>query len=71
MTSHLPGWGGFLYTYWPISQNVNAIRQQLIEYIMRNTFENSYIKCSGETIPGPFSKKSKLTICKDQRSNIL
>ena len=29
---------------------------QLIENNIRNVF--SYTKCSGETIPGPFSKKS-------------
>ena len=29
---------------------------QLIESNIRNVF--SYTKCSGETIPGPFSKKS-------------
>ena len=36
---------------------------QLIEYTMRNIFlENSYTKCSGETIPRSFSEKSKLSI---------
>ena len=40
---------------------------QLIEYIMRNIFvEKSYTKCNGETISGPFSKKSKLSISLDQ-----
>ena len=30
---------------------------------MRNSFlEKSYTKCRGETIPRPFSKKSKLSI---------
>ena len=30
---------------------------QLIEYNIRNTFlDKLYTKCSGETIPGPFSK---------------
>ena len=30
---------------------------------MRNIFvEKSYTKCDGETIPRPFSKKSKLSI---------
>ena len=39
---------------------------QLIEYDVRNTFlEKSYIKCGGETIPKPFSKKKKLSICLD------
>ena len=34
---------------------------QLIEYNMRNIFpEKSYTKCGWETIPGPFSKKSKI-----------
>ena len=33
---------------------------QLVECNMRNIFlEKSYTKCSGETVPGPFSKKSK------------
>ena len=33
---------------------------QSIEYNMRNIFlEKSYSKCAGETIPRPFSKKSK------------
>ena len=33
---------------------------QLIEYNMRNTFlEKSYTKCGRETIPRPFSRKSK------------
>ena len=36
---------------------------QLIEYNMRNVFlEKSYTKCSGETIPRPFSKKPILGI---------
>ena len=39
---------------------------QLIEYNMRNIFvEKSYRKSGEETIPGPFSKKSKLTISLD------
>ena len=34
---------------------------QLIEYNMRNFFlEKSYAKCDGETVPRPFSIKSKL-----------
>ena len=40
---------------------------QLIEYDMRTIFlEKSYKKCGGETIPRPFSKKSKLSIPMDQ-----
>ena len=36
---------------------------QLIEYNMRNTFdEKSYKKCGGETITRPLSKKSKLSL---------
>ena len=36
---------------------------QLIEYDMRNNLlEKSYTKCVGETIPRPFSKKTKLSI---------
>ena len=45
--------------------NDNQTRKfgQLIEYKMRNIFlETSYTKCCGETIPRPFSKKSKLSI---------
>ena len=39
---------------------------QLIEYNMRNIFlEKPYTKCSGETIPRPFSKQSKLRISLD------
>ena len=45
---------------------------QLIEYNKRNIFlEKSYTKCSGETIPRPFSKKSKLSISLDQYSKVL
>ena len=40
---------------------------QLIQYSMRNSFlEKSCTKCGGETIPRPFSKKSKLSISLDQ-----
>ena len=40
---------------------------QLIEYNMRNiSVEKSYIKCAGETIPRPLSKKSKLSISLDR-----
>ena len=36
---------------------------QLIEHNMRNIFpEKLYTKCGGETIPRPFSEKSKLRI---------
>ena len=36
---------------------------QLIEYNIRNIFvEKSYTKCAREAIPGPLSKKSKLSI---------
>ena len=39
----------------------------LIECNRRNIFlEKSYIKCGGETIPGPFSEKPKLSISLDQ-----
>ena len=39
----------------------------LIEFNMRNIFlEKLYIKCGGETIPWPFSKKSKLSMSLDQ-----
>ena len=40
---------------------------QLIEYSVRNIFlGKSYTKCSGETIPRPFSKFSKLSVSLDQ-----
>ena len=40
---------------------------QLVEYTMRKIFlEKSYKKYGGETIPRPFSKKSKLSISLDQ-----
>ena len=40
---------------------------QLAEYDTKNIFlERSYTKCDGETIPRPFSKKSKLSIHLDQ-----
>ena len=43
---------------------------QLTEYNMRNIFlEKSYTKCGGETIPRPYSKKSKLSISLDHISN--
>ena len=39
---------------------------QVIEYNMINIFlEKSYTKCGGGTIPRPFSRKSKLSICLD------
>ena len=42
---------------------------QLIEYNIRNIFaEKSYTKCGEETIPRPFSKKSKLSLTLDQQS---
>ena len=45
---------------------------QLIEYNIRNIFlKNSYAKCDGETIPRPFSKKSKLSISLDQLAKFL
>ena len=40
---------------------------QLIEYNMRNIFlEKSFTKCGGDTIPSPFSNKSKLKLSLDQ-----
>ena len=45
---------------------VMIIDGQLIEYNMKNIFlEKSYAKCGGETIPRPFSKKSKLSLSLD------
>ena len=40
---------------------------KLIEYNMRHIFlGKSYTKCGGETIPRPFSTKTKLSISLDQ-----
>ena len=40
---------------------------QLIHYKMKKFFlEKCYTKCVGETIPQPFSKKSKLSISVNQ-----
>ena len=40
---------------------------QLIEYNMRNiSVEKCYAKCGEETIPRPFSKKTKLSISLDK-----
>ena len=39
---------------------------------MRNIFlENSYTKCGGETVPRPFSKKSKLSLFLNQKLKVL
>ena len=39
---------------------------------MRNTFlKKSYVKCGEETIPRPFSKRSKLNKSLDQKSQVL
>ena len=47
------------YTYWPISQEVKAIRQQNFAYNLRNIFlEKSYTKCDGEIIPRPGTNSS-------------
>ena len=45
---------------------------QVIEYNMTNIFvEKSYKKCAVDTIPGPLSKKSKLSISLDQQCKVL
>ena len=45
---------------------------RLIEYNLKNSFlEKSFTKCGGETIPRPFFKNSKLSICPDQISKVL
>ena len=42
---------------------------QLIEYNMTKIFlEKSFTECGRETIPRPFSKKSKLSISQNQYS---
>ena len=44
---------------------------QLIEYNIKNIFlEKSYTKCGRETIPRPFSKKSKLSLTLDQHFKV-
>ena len=44
---------------------------QLLEYNLRNiSIEKSYKKCDGETIPRPFSKKSKLSTSLDRYSKV-
>ena len=50
------------YTYYPNISRSKGHQEmkfpQLIVYKMRNIFvEKSYIKCDGETVPRPFSKK--------------
>ena len=43
-----------------------------MECNVRNIFlEKSYTKCGTETIPRPFSKKSKFSISPDQYSKVL
>ena len=45
---------------------------QLDKYNMRNIFlEKLYTKCGRETIPWPFSKKSKMSTSLDQCSKVL
>ena len=45
---------------------------QLIEHKFRNlSLEELYTKYGAETIPGPFSKKSKLSIFLGQKSKVL
>ena len=45
---------------------------QSLECNLRNiSLEKSYTECSGEIIPRPFSKKSKLNISVDQYSKVL
>ena len=63
MTSH-PGYqiiAMCIFTNISKSKGNQAMKfGQLIEYNMRNIFyEKSYTKCGRETIPKPFSKKSK------------
>ena len=45
---------------------------QLLEYHMKIIFlKKSYTQWSGETIPRPFSKKSKLNVSLNQYSKVL
>ena len=46
--------------------------RQIIEYNMRKNFcKNSYTRCGGKTVPGPFAKKSKLSIFLDRQTKVL
>ena len=51
--------------------NISMKFGQVIKYNMRNIFlEKPYTKCGGETIPRPFSKKSKLSTSLDQQFKV-
>ena len=49
------------YTYWPISQAINTIRQRNFVTFSKY-FSLKLIRNGGETITRPFSKKSKFSI---------
>ena len=52
---------------WRIKGNQTRKFGHLIEYNIKNIFvEKSYTKCAGDTIPRPFSKKSKFSISLNQ-----
>ena len=56
---------------WAIAWCQTMKFDQLIDYNVRNIFlEKSYTKCDGETSPGPFSEKIKLSISSDQESKV-
>ena len=41
-------------------------------FVLKNIFvEKSYAKCAGESIPGPLSKKTNLSISLDRQCKIL
>ena len=52
--------------------NISMKFGQVIKYNMRKIFlEKLYTKCGGETIPRPFSKKSKLSTSLGQQFKVL
>ena len=71
MTSQ-PGWQTItMHVVLNIPRNKSnqtvEIGQLIVEYNMRNiSVEKFYAKCGEETIPRPFSKKTKLSISLDQ-----
>ena len=57
---------------WGVSLLFTTKFPEIPKYNLRKIFlEKSYTKCGGETIPRPFSKKSKLSISLDQYFQVL
>ena len=59
---------GYILPDFPCGKSNETMKfRHLIEYNMRDTFlEKSYTKCGAETIPRPFSEKSRSGISLDQ-----